>query len=48
LQPDKDPRIIDMEYRLSEMKADDFCYVRVFTKNGNIAWSSPVWGDEIE
>lgn len=44
LKPQNDSRILDAEARLPKLPPDDFYYVRVLTKTGNLAWSSPVWG----
>jgi hypothetical protein len=39
----EDKRILELENLPVQMKADDFCYVRVTTEQENIAWSSPWW-----
>ena len=43
--PDEDPRIARAEFSVADLAPDEFCYVRVLTGSGAIAWSSPVWGD---
>jgi hypothetical protein len=30
--------------KIEPLGPDEFCYVRVMTGGGNLAWSSPVWG----
>lgn len=45
--PRDDPRVVDAEAPLGEMGPEEFCYVRVLTGRGALAWSSPIWGDEI-
>ena len=47
LLPEADARIVDAAHDLGEMAPDEYCYVRVYTRTGEMAWSSPVWGDEI-
>ena len=41
--PDADRRIIRKDSLSVSMGPDDFCYVRVATERGNMAWSSPRW-----
>jgi len=43
LKPEADPRIVDSEYLLPEMVSQDFCYFRILTGKGEMAWSSPFW-----
>ena len=45
--PDDDPRIVQAERTITQLGPDEFCYVRVTTRKGNMAWSSPVWGGEL-
>ena len=47
LLPDTDPRIVTGTLHADSLGPQDFCYVRVLTEKGNLAWSSPVWGDEL-
>jgi len=47
LLPDTDPRVATGTLRPDAFGPQDFCYVRVLTEKGNMAWSSPVWGDEL-
>ena len=47
LVPDSDPRIVTTERDLGHMAPDEFCYLRVETAGGHLAWSSPFWGDRI-
>jgi len=44
LTPDGDPRVLTRTEDLAPLAPEEFCYVRVTTGRGNIAWSSPVWG----
>jgi len=46
-RPDDDPRVVVADQPLGDMGPDEFCYVRVVTGRGAMAWSSPIWGDEI-
>ena len=46
LQPEADARHIEAVTDVGEPAPDRFCYVRVTTKRGDMAWSSPVWGAE--
>ena len=48
LGPTTDPRIVEGRASLEMLGPDDFCYVRVDTEDGNMTWSSPVWGHGIE
>ena len=45
-QPDTDPRVVTSQANVGDMAPDEFCYVRVLTEKGDMAWSSPFWGDE--
>ena len=47
LLPDDDPRVLTAEKTLEEMAPADFCYLRLVTKAGTMAWSSPFWGDTV-
>ncbi len=42
--PDNDQRIIECDNLSIPIGCGDFCYVRVTTKNTNMAWSSPYYG----
>ena len=44
-RPDDDPRIVRADFRLLDLGPSEFCYVRVLTDTGDMAWSSPIWGD---
>ncbi|MCA1808801.1 MAG: hypothetical protein LC725_05010, partial [Lentisphaerae bacterium] len=44
LAPADDPRIVTAGLDLT-LAPNDFCYVRLTTDKGNMAWSSPTWGD---
>lgn len=46
-EPDEDPRVVRARARVGGLASEEFRYVRVLTRKGNIAWSSPVWGDEL-
>lgn len=43
-EPGDDPRIVAADFTLERPGPDEFCYVRVLTRTGDMAWSSPVWG----
>lgn len=47
LLPDDDPRVVIAERSLEAMAPADFCYLRLVTEQGNMAWSSPFWGDTL-
>jgi hypothetical protein len=47
-ESDEDDRVIDAEKRIEPLASDEYGYVRVLTRQNNLAWSSPVWGDELE
>jgi Protein of unknown function (DUF3604) len=47
LIPDAEPRVVQANYRLGAMAPEEYCYVRVVTQTGEMAWSSPVWGEEL-
>ncbi len=44
--PETVPHTCEPRFALPAFGADDFAYVRVETEGGDLAWSSPVWGDE--
>jgi hypothetical protein len=48
LLPDDDPRVVTAEKTLDEMAPRDFCYLRLVTRAGTMAWSSPFWGDTVK
>jgi Protein of unknown function (DUF3604) len=43
--PGDDQRIVSTEFVLGRPAPDEFYYVRVHTRSGALAWSSPMWGD---
>ena len=43
LQPSEDRRILVQGHLALALEPDDFCYVRITTDRGNMAWSSPSW-----
>jgi hypothetical protein len=47
LLPESDPRMVEAAVPLGDMAPDEYCYLRVTTQNGDMAWSSPVWGEEV-
>ena len=47
LIPDGDVRLIETSYEYGAMKPDEYIYVRVVTEKENTAWSSPLWGDDL-
>jgi hypothetical protein len=46
LAPEEDPRVVEAEFAVHDLAPDGYCYVRVLTEKGNMAWSSPFWGDD--
>lgn len=40
-----DPRTIDTQFDVEPLAPGEFCYVRVTTSGGEMAWSTPLWGD---
>ncbi|MHB9106390.1 MAG: DUF3604 domain-containing protein [Armatimonadota bacterium] len=48
LLPEADPRIVEAAVPLDDLAPDEYCYLRVVTRTGDMAWSSPVWGDEVK
>jgi hypothetical protein len=44
LLPGGDARVLERTEAIEPLASDEFCYVRVRTARGNLAWSSPVWG----
>jgi len=45
VEPGDDSRILETTLELGAMEAGEFCYVRVVTNNGEMAWSSPFWAE---
>jgi len=45
--PDEDPRIVQTEAAPEPLGPEEFCYVRVLTEGGEMAWSSPLWRDDM-
>ena len=43
--PSGDRRIIETKICLGDMAAGEYCYVRIVTDNGEMAWSSPFWAE---
>lgn len=43
LQPDHNERIVHADNIALDLPPESFCYVRVTTGQGNMAWSSPCW-----
>jgi hypothetical protein len=43
LHPDDDPRVVARQSLPVQAEPGSFCYVRVTTDSGNMAWSSPRW-----
>jgi hypothetical protein len=47
LKPEPDsPRILQTCVQLEPAENDNWTYVKVTTQNGNMAWSSPIWGKQ--
>ena len=45
LTPEGDPRILDVAaHPIEALGPREFCYLRVLTRQGHMAWSSPFWG----
>jgi hypothetical protein len=44
LTPKDDPRVFEETVPVEPLGENEFCYVRVMTTKGDLAWSSPVWG----
>ncbi|MFW5857548.1 MAG: DUF3604 domain-containing protein, partial [Planctomycetota bacterium] len=42
--PDRDDRVIDTLIDLAPLGSDEFAYIRITTRGGDMAWSTPVWG----
>jgi len=47
LAPEADPRVVEAEVAVAPLEAGEFCYVRVVTERGEIAWSSPLWREDM-
>lgn len=43
LRPDTDPRTLIAVRPVEALGPGEFCYIRVLTKQGHMAWSSPFW-----
>lgn len=43
LRPDDNPRVLRDRKTTVHVDPGGFCYVRIITDRGNMAWSSPVW-----
>ncbi len=41
-----DARVVETSFALDDFAPDEYAYVRVTTHTGDMAWSSPWWGDE--
>jgi len=44
-EPDADPRVVTAEFAIGRLAPGQFAYVRAVTASGDMAWSSPLWGD---
>ena len=42
-EPDDDPRVVTAGFAMGDVAPGEFCYVRVLTADGDMAWSSPLW-----
>ena len=47
-QPEADARRLEAVVDMDDLAPDRFCYVRLTTRRGNLAWSSPGWGTEAD
>ncbi len=45
LTADEDRRVVRGEFDIGDIGPQEYCYVRVTTDDGDMAWSSPLWGD---
>jgi hypothetical protein len=45
LKPRKDKRVVIDEISVNALGPKDYCYVKVTTADGNMAWSSPFYGE---
>jgi len=45
LRPEGDSRIVDAVPSIEPLGPDEFLYIRVTTENGEMAWSTPYWGE---
>jgi hypothetical protein len=43
--PGTDARVIETGIKVPELSGNEYLYVRVTTKKGDIAWSSPVFAN---
>ena len=48
ITPDSDARIVTADRSIGELAREDFCYLRVETAGGNLAWSSPFWASTLD
>jgi hypothetical protein len=46
IQPDDDQRIVVREVSIDKLSHSDYCYIRTTTVQGDIAWSSPFFGED--
>ena len=46
ITPSNNPMLIQDNRLIDNLNPGDFCYIRIITKKGNMAWSSPIWIDE--
>lgn len=46
MRPTIYPMMIQESRLIGNLNPNDFCYIRIITKNGNMAWSSPIWIEE--
>jgi hypothetical protein len=44
VRPEADRRVVIGAALPAPLAPNDFCYVRIVTEKGNMAWSSPCWG----
>jgi hypothetical protein len=45
-RPDSDSRVLECDFETEELGPGEFCYIRVTTRNGNMAWGSPFWSEQ--
>ena len=45
--PGSKSHTLERRVKLPDLRPDDFCYVRLSTPENHLAWSSPLWGDEV-
>ena len=47
IKPAEDERVLSTDRAIDGLSPGEFCYLRLETKAGNFAWSSPFWSDTV-